>query len=124
MSMTENEAKSCIQGKLDCINKCDVFDCKNTDECDNCKFCYSQGNFGEQKKAFEMAIQALEEIQAYRAIGTIEEFKALKEKNEPKKPFDKGKFANLYVGLCSVCGEGVNSQMIYCDKCGFALDWQ
>lgn len=60
MSMTENEAKGFIQGKLDCMNKCDVFDCKNTDECDGCKYCYSQGNFGEQKKAFELAIQALE----------------------------------------------------------------
>ena len=31
------------------------------------------------KEAKKMAIQALEEIQQYRAIGTIEEFKALKE---------------------------------------------
>ena len=29
-----------------------------------------------------VAIQALEEIQQYRAIGTVEEFKALKEKEE------------------------------------------
>ena len=43
----------------------------------------------EQKNALvkirvaeDMAIQALEEIQQYRAIGTIDEFKALKEKNE------------------------------------------
>lgn len=106
--MTENEAKDFVQGKLDCMNKCDVFDCKGTDECDNCQYCYSQGNFGEQKKAFEIAIQALEEIQQYRAIGltpdlidamqghnvalindlgeyqqigTVEEFKALKERN-------------------------------------------
>lgn len=36
-------------------------------------------------EAFETAIHALSEIQQYRAIGTIDEFKALKEKNEPKK---------------------------------------
>lgn len=35
-----------------------------------------------RKEALYMAIQALEEIQAYRAIGTVEEFKALKEKEE------------------------------------------
>ncbi len=29
---------------------------------------------------------AIEEIQQYRAIGTVEEFKALKEKNVAKKP--------------------------------------
>lgn len=34
--------------------------------------------------AYKMAIQALEEIQAYRAIGTVEEFKDLREKSEPK----------------------------------------
>ena len=33
-------------------------------------------------EAFSIAIQALEEIQQYRAIGTIEEFKALKVENE------------------------------------------
>lgn len=35
--------------------------------------------------ADELAITALLEIQQYRAIGTVEEFKAFKEKNEPKK---------------------------------------
>lgn len=34
-------------------------------------------------EVWEMAIQALEEIQQYRAIGTMDEFKDLKE-NEPK----------------------------------------
>ena len=32
-------------------------------------------------EAVSMAIKALEEVQQYRAIGTVEEFKALKEKN-------------------------------------------
>lgn len=36
--------------------------------------------------AFIMAIQALEEIKQYRAIGTAEELKELKEKNTPYKP--------------------------------------
>ena len=57
--MTREEAKGFIQGKLDCMERCDVFDCKETDECVNCNYCYSQGNFGEQKKAFEMAIESL-----------------------------------------------------------------
>ena len=33
----------------------------------------------EMYAAAQVAIQALEEIQQYRAIGTVEEFKALKE---------------------------------------------
>ena len=66
--LTESEAKDCIQGKLDCMNKCDVFDCKGTDECDSCNYCYSQGTFGEQKEAYEMAIKALEKQLAKKAL--------------------------------------------------------
>ena len=61
--MTESEAKGFVQGKLDCMNKCNVFEREhsyNTDLCDNCKYCYSQGNFGNQKEAFSIAINALE----------------------------------------------------------------
>ena len=61
--MTESEAKGFVQGKLDCMNKCNVFEREhsyNIDLCDNCEYCYSQGNFGNQKEAFLMAIKALE----------------------------------------------------------------
>ena len=34
-----------------------------------------------------MLLQAFEEAEQYRVIGTVEEFKDLKEKSEPKKPF-------------------------------------
>ena len=39
--------------------------------------------FGEERHnaPYEKAIEALKEIQQYRAIGTVEEFKALKEKS-------------------------------------------
>ena len=62
--MTESEAKGFIQGKLDCMKKCDVFDKEGNisdNDCDNCEYCYSQGNFGNQKEAFQMAIKALEQ---------------------------------------------------------------
>ena len=61
--MTESEAKGFVQGKLDCMKKCNVFEREhsyNTDLCDDCHYCYSQGNFGNQKEAFSMAIKALE----------------------------------------------------------------
>ena len=63
VSMTESEARGFIQGKLDCMNKCNVFEREhsyNTELCDNCEYCYSQGNFGNQKEAFSIAINALE----------------------------------------------------------------
>ena len=61
--MTESEAKGFIKGKLDCMNKCGVFNKEDNirdNDCDNCEYCYSQGNFGNQKEAFQMAINALE----------------------------------------------------------------
>ena len=61
--MTESEARGFVQGKLNCMKKCGVFEREhsyNTDLCDNCEYCYSQGNFGQQKEAFQMAINALE----------------------------------------------------------------
>lgn len=61
--MKESEAKGFIQGKLNCMKKCGVFnkeDNINYNDCDYCNYCYSQGNFGQQKEAFNMAINALE----------------------------------------------------------------
>lgn len=68
--MTDSEAIGFIQGKLDCMKKCDTFDCKNSDECDECNYCYAQGTFGEQKEAFQMAIQALEKQEKIKSIIT------------------------------------------------------
>ena len=90
-----------------------------------------------------VAIQALEEIQQYRAIGltpelieamqghnvalindlgeyqaigTIEELKALKEKNEPKKPIIHG-LGQRYCPICK-CG---GADHFYCARCGQKL---
>lgn len=96
-------------------------------------------------KAKDMAIQALEEIQQYRAIGTVEELQALKEKNEPKKPNKSGVTdsngvfhaingingvpydlcPNCEINLCTDGMFGGNrSGMKFCKNCGQKLDWQ
>ena len=72
--MTESEAKGFIQGKLDCMKKCGVFKKEDNiidNDCDYCEYCYSQGNFGDQKEAFKMAIDALEKIELYKALVTV-----------------------------------------------------
>lgn len=106
--MTESESMGFVQGKLDCMEKCNVFEREhsyNTDLCDNCEYCYSQGTFGEQKEAFQMAINALE-------------------KQIPKKPIF---YAHDY--YCSVCNSLVGNnefewkRLKYCDNCGQKLDW-
>lgn len=58
-------------------------------------------------KTAEMAISALKEIQQYRAIGTVEEFREVVERQKPKIP-------NIY-------GDGYDNEgnMIYdCPNCG------
>lgn len=96
--MTEQEAKEYMENEIRCIQRASYCD----HDCAKCELVKEEEPLLE---AFGMAIKALE-------------------KQVPKKPTDAGKFADLYVGLCSVCNEGVNSQMNYCDKCGQKLDWE
>ena len=56
------------------------------------------------------------ELEQYRAIGTIEEFKALKEKNVAKKPIIQG----LGQRYCPVCKCG-GADHFYCARCGQKL---
>ena len=78
--MSEKEALEMLKAKLTCM-KLEALSCieKGCDkDCDMCEYNYKQGNMGEQKDALATAIKALEEIQQYRAIGTVEELKELK----------------------------------------------
>lgn len=79
--MTENEAKEKLQAYIECQERqepADVLEQCDKD-CDCCELCYAQGLYEEHKEAVQMAIHALEEIQQYRAIGTPEELRAMKE---------------------------------------------
>ena len=116
--MTDSEAKGFIQGKLDCMNKCGVFNKEDNiidNDCDNCEYCYSQGNFGNQKEAFQMAIQALE-------------------KQIPKKPRKtdsyRGVLKRVYAYVCPTCGNAClekymneRQNTMFCWNCGQKLDW-
>ena len=127
--MTENEAKEYIRSRI-CNEKGIQRFCR-----DNCIY-------GKDKCAFDMAIQALEEIQQYRAIGTIEEFKDLKEKNEPKRlltreekyPQNYGIYSTsdrwcpycrglVFTGDWSVYKQNIMYKRTRCG-CGQKLDWQ
>ena len=104
--MTEIEAKGFIQGKLDCMNKCGVFnreDIKKKDLCDNCNYCYSQGTFGEQREAFQMAINALE-------------------KHIPKKPYKDNENGIYEKEYCPICHISLFPNDHHC-ICGQAIDW-
>ena len=63
-------------------------------------------------------------VKKYEAIGTIEEFKALKEKSVVKKPdFTEDKQFALCPNI-SCNSKGLKDKQQYCDCCGQKLDWQ
>ena len=113
--MKESEAKGFIQGKLNCMKKCGVFnkeDNINYNDCDYCNYCYSQGNFGQQKEAFNMAINALE-------------------KQIPKKvKIEQWIYTKCDCGFefSKHHGDGyysipLENKTKYCPNCGQKLDW-
>ena len=76
----------------------------------------------EFARTLTTAIQALEEIQQYRAIGTIEEFKALKEKSTPNELAEHNFQDEVHHYLCPSCRNIVSCTQNYCEECGQALE--
>lgn len=83
-------------------------------------------------EAVDMAIKALEEVQQYRKIGTVEECREAVEKQTAKKPtlIDYKKYANFVDNAdflqdaywCPNCKQVVGSGS-FCRDCGQKLDW-
>lgn len=70
--MTENEAIEKLHAYLECESrKAKIVSCNKS--CDDCELCYMQGTVREHITSVEVAIRALEEVQQYRQIGTVEE---------------------------------------------------
>ena len=74
------------------------------------------------QEAVEMAIQALEEVEQYRSLGTVEELKEAREKQIPKKPIQISPKRHPYF-VCPKCMEQISTNQPYCDECGKALKW-
>lgn len=65
---------------------------------------------------------ALQEIQKYRVIGTVDECREASEKQKAKKPIqDGGRFINYY--KCPLCNEYITFNKKFCENCGKAIDW-
>lgn len=82
------------------------------------------------EEALKMAISALEEIQQYRALGTVEELREAREKQVPKKPSFEGdgcdKEGNIIYDtwICPNCGKDYEvdyDEYEYCPNCGQAI---
>lgn len=107
--MTEQEAINILE---------DCGDCKNLFENE----CYGDGKCFESKR---MAILALEEIQQYRALGTVEELRKAIEKQRAKKPILDAIYRQDY--HCPNCEEFIcrkkEPKQRYCKYCGQIIDW-
>lgn len=86
------------------------------------------------KEAKEMAILALEQVQKYRTIGTVSEFRELKEKATAKKPlysdFDENEDEEIipYKAVCPACGYEFefgtwNDEQNHHCECGQRMLW-
>ena len=86
---------------------------------DLAKMCTQNYERKNEIQGYEMAIKALEEVQQYRKIGTVEECREAVEKQKEKKPliYQRRKY-------CIVCGEDVGRYFgNFCRHCGQHIDW-
>ena len=74
----------------------------------------------ELTEANGMAITALEEVQQLHAIGTVSEFRELKEKATAKKVDRESRADGDCV--CGNCYEPISDGK-YCSECGQRIDW-
>jgi len=115
--MTENIAIYCLKAASEL----------NTEMCEECPLYGQTGADHCCEDALQVAIKALEELQQYRTIGTVEECRAAVEKQTVKKvkSISQVKDGDSYGGLigrCPCCGDILEEDTVYCD-CGQRLDW-
>lgn len=112
--MTENEAIKELETSIDLA-----------------KMCTQNYERKNEIQGYEMAIKALEEVQQYRQIGTVEECRESAEKQTAKKPdyegdgFSDGQLV-YDTWICPCCGKHYEvdcDRYYYCQNCGQHIDW-
>lgn len=113
-AMTENEAIKELETSIDLA-----------------KMCTQNYERKNEIQGYEMAIKALEEVQQYRQIGTVEECREAVEKQTAKKPdyegdgFSDGQLV-YDTWICPCCGKHYEvdcDRYYYCQNCGQHIDW-
>lgn len=112
--MTEKESIEIIKIEKQCV-------LKSIEGCDRkCADCDSVRPDQEIIAGYDTAIKALEEIQKYREIGTVEECREAVEKQKAKK-YERGLDRDV---RCPVCGTYTTDiyEHRYCSYCGQRLE--
>lgn len=81
--------------------------------------CHNKGqDFAYTMEPIKVAVPALQELQQYRQIGTVEECRAAREKQELKE-VEIGK----YYYWCPECGarRSIHQKHKFCHECGQAI---
>lgn len=112
--MTENEAIEGLETSIDLA-----------------KMCTQNYERKREIQGYKMAIKALEEVQQYRQIGTLEECREAVEKQTSKKPDYEGDGYSdgqlVYdTWICPCCGQHYEvdcDRYDYCPNCGQHIDW-
>lgn len=130
--MTESEAIEYLTAHLECESRRSRIEgCNNN--CNECELCYLQGTTKQHLEGIKIAIQALEEVQKYRAIGTPKECMAAVKQTAKKPIFDYNLSDTLSKFHCE-CGNTIkvshdtgimnnNNAPNYCSNCGCRFDW-
>lgn len=85
------------------------------------------GIYADRLGCIDYAISEIKEVQRYREIGTLEEFREAVEKQKPKKPEVSDSDFDYY--KCPICGAYIWATDCvydhnYCLNCGQAIDWE
>ena len=88
---------------------------------------YSFYEMDEMYAAAQIAIKALEEVQQYREIGTVEECRAAVEKQTAAKPLCGEDIKGNEYAICRECSAILSDGewfAQYCPDCGKKVDWR
>ena len=115
--MDYQEAIELLKGEI----KCSCY--RNRGYCGICTI-YSELDRDKIIDACKTAISAMQELQEYRRLGTLEKVSDAVEKQKEERP---QKVLGIFGGEeyeCKNCGSPVDYMDNYCKWCGKAQDWE
>lgn len=78
----------------------------------------------KQHELFQIAMDSLEEIQQYRAVGTVDECREAAERQKQKKFKEAHPCKSINYYQCPVCDGLLHINENFCGNCGQAIFWE